>query len=305
VNQSLIRIRLTHPSWQGITLPIALLFMLNHKSIAKMIEMSIVSANVAPQNPVDLNASTIPTLTPIEASALYFRERILEDPADFTQSFELRYEVYCREMEFLPASEYPAGIETDVYDHGSLHFGSFNTDNDIVGTVRLVRGKGLHELPMDEHCDLYPGQRKRLEAITDIVEVSRLAVSRQYRRRAGDGQYGLSGLPASGGEAPSPFERRRVAYPTVLRLYRVMYHSLKREGISHIVASMETTLYRVLRALRFPFSEIGPISDYYGPVRPFYLNLSELEISLKSNRPEILHYFNHGLASKFQSDLLR
>jgi len=282
------------------------MFMPGHKSIAKMIEMSSFSANVTPQKPVDIVASTVPVLTPIEASALYFSERVLEELEDFTQSFRLRYEVYCNEMGFLEASDYPDGIETDDFDDQSFHFGSFNTNDDIVGTVRLVHGRSIGALPMADHCELFPEQRARLDAMPDLVEVSRLVVSRQYRRRAGDGQYGLSGLPAApGAEAHSPFERRRIAYPTVLRLYRVMYHCLKQRGITHIVASMETTLYRVLRALRFPFSEIGPVADYYGPVRPFYLNLLELERSLESNRPEILHYFNHGLAPEFQSALLR
>jgi N-acyl amino acid synthase of PEP-CTERM/exosortase system len=209
-------------------------------------------------------------------------------------------------MGFLPREDYPDGFETDAFDDRSFHFGSFNTDDMIVGTARLVRGNGIGDMPMDQHCLLYPEERRRLAAMPNIVEVSRLAVSRQYRRRAGDGQYGLSGLPGQAeSQMPGQYDRRRVAYPTVLRLYRSMYHTLKPHGIVDILASMEVTLYRVLRALRFPFREIGPESDYYGPVRPFHLNLTELELSLEHNRPEILHYFNYGLAPQFQCDLIR
>ena len=240
---------------------VALLLVRTLSDSKEVIGMSIMTANLVRHdlpNPAANNAAAL--LSPIDASFLYFQERPIETSGDFEQTFRLRYEVYCEEMGFLPPGDYPDGLETDSHDGQSLHFGSFNTDEAIVGTVRLVRGNGIGEMPMDQHCELFPDERRRLSAMPNIVEVSRLAVSRNYRRRAGDGQYGLSGLPgASDPSMPAPpQDRRRVAYPTVLRLYRVMYHTLKRNGTVDILASMEVTLYRVLRALRFPFREIGP-----------------------------------------------
>jgi N-acyl amino acid synthase of PEP-CTERM/exosortase system len=233
---------------------------------------------------------------------IYFDERLLESAEDLGKAFTLRFQVYCEEMGFLPACDYPHGIETDAYDKQSLHFGSFNKEDAIVGTVRLVRGDGIDAVPMHERCQLHAHERKRLETITDLVEVSRLAVSRNYRRRTGDGLYGLSGMPGRcGPEGGDTFERREVAFPTVLRLYRVMYHSLKRNGLRHILASMETTLFRILRSLRFPFREIGPQVDYYGPVRPFYLDLDELDTRLVDGHPDLLQYFNYGLPPSLQS----
>ena len=227
-----------------------------------------------------------------------FQERMLRSAEDLRKSFRLRYEVYCEEQGFLPTGDYPEGIETDAYDDRSLHFGSFNGKDDVVGTVRLVHGTGLHEMPMWDHCSLYPEQETRFHKISNLVEVSRLAVSKQYRRRANDGQYGLD---SSGLEKRDPMDRRRTTFPTVLRLYRVMYHALKQQGIEHVVASMEVSLYRILRALRFPFHEIGPEADYYGPVRPFYLHLPELDHQLAWSRPQLLQYFNEGLDTKYQA----
>ena len=244
-----------------------------------------------------------PAWTPeTDKGFVYFDERLLQSVEDLTHSFKLRYQVYCEEMEFLDTADYPHGVETDVYDRQSLHFGSFNKEGAIVGTVRLVRGGGIENVPMHQHCRLHEQERDRLEGISDLVEVSRLAVSKKYRRRAGDGLYGLSGMPNSpGSDGRGTYERREVAFPTVLRLYRVVYHGLKERGVKDVLASMETTLFRILRVLRFPFREIGPEVDYYGPVRPYYLDLDELDLQLVEWQPDLLQYFNYGLDPRFQS----
>ena len=234
----------------------------------------------------------------IDKGFVYFDERQLDGIEDLSKSFKLRYQVYCEEMRFLRAEDYPDGMERDAFDAQSVHFGSFNKEGAIVGTVRLVRGTGTEGVPMYEHCHLYPEERKRIAAIPDVVEVSRLVVSRNYRRRAGDGLYGLSGMSEQTGAPPVASDRRQFVFPTVLRLYRVMYHALKRQGITHILASMEMSLFRILRAQRFPFHEIGPEADYYGPVRPFYLNLDELDRQFADGCSSLLHYFNYGLDLK-------
>jgi N-acyl amino acid synthase of PEP-CTERM/exosortase system len=241
------------------------------------------------------------------ANVPFFRETLLDNTCDLNQSFRLRYRVYCEEMQFLPAEAYPDGLETDSYDSKSLHFGSFNTQGVIVGAVRLVHGDSIRDLPMQSHCPLYPHEQACLDRFSDFVEISRLVVSRDYRRRAGDGQYGLVGAAAANRDASpvTPLERRSNTPPTVVRLYRAMYHALKRRGIDHVVASMEWTLYRTARALRIPFREIGPESDYYGPVRPFYLRLEELDVQLNAMNPGLLQYFNDNLDPKYQCVLIR
>jgi N-acyl amino acid synthase of PEP-CTERM/exosortase system len=137
-----------------------------------------------------------------------------------------------------------------------------------------------------------------------LAEISRLAVSKRYRRRAGDGRYGLA-LPPDGVklDRSTPVERRST-FPTVIRLYRMMYHAVKRRGIVQLIATMESTLHRSLRILRFPFYELGPEVDYYGPVRPYYLNVDELDRRLVWACPDLLRYFNAGLEPHFQSPAL-
>src|SRR5690242_21580573 len=120
-------------------------------------------------SPTTAPAASIPTIVSAlttnataralaEASELYFRECRIESPQERAQSFALRYQVYCEEMKFLDAGAYPDGLETDAYDGRSWHFGSFNHEGAIVGTVRLVDDRGLG-LPMDLHCALFPEEQ--------------------------------------------------------------------------------------------------------------------------------------------------
>ena len=229
----------------------------------------------------------------------------MENSADLAQSFALRYQVYCEEMKFLDAAAYPKGSETDAYDASSWHFGSFNKDGMIVGTVRLVAGHPL-ELPMNAHCALFPEERSKLGELSEVMEISRLAVSPRYRRRKGDGAWGLPEQQPTQAGAPLPpgVERRHPVFPTVIRLYRVMYHAMKRSGRIHLLASMETSLFRALRALRFPFKQIGPLADYYGPVMPFYMSVEDMEESLFRNHLEVLRYFNYGLEMDLKCHLI-
>ena len=58
------------------------------------------------------------------AAASYFRAlEIDDDPALLQASYEMRYQVYCLERQFLSPSYYPLGAETDVFDQHAVHLG--------------------------------------------------------------------------------------------------------------------------------------------------------------------------------------
>ena len=75
--------------------------------------------------------------------------------------YALRYQVYCVERGFLDPTSYPDQRERDSYDEISLHYGLYSLDDQLAGTMRLVRGR-LNQLPLAEHCELYPERRTLL-----------------------------------------------------------------------------------------------------------------------------------------------
>lgn len=209
-------------------------------------------------------------------------------------TYALRHQVYCYERGFLDPSKYTDGLETDRYDENALHFGAFDLQDQMVGTVRLVCSP-TGELPLLEHCSL-EGPGPRLLGAANSAEISRLAVSKLYRRRDGDGMYGLAQVEEDNGEG------RRQRPEIVLGLYKVMYQESKRLRIRFWYAAMESSLWRLLARFAFEFRAVGPEVDYYGPVTPYLADIQELEQVVFNRRPEVFREFTDGLAPELLPD---
>ena len=130
-----------------------------------------------------------------------------------------------------------------------------------------------------------------------MIEVSRLSVSRSYNRREGDGHYGLGSAPPRTDGA-----ERRAGGVLVMVLYKAMYQASKRCGITHWMAATEKSLYRLVSRSGFPFRQIGPETDYYGPVAPYLIDLSELEANILSGQYPMISDFLDGLEPEFRPD---
>ena len=126
----------------------------------------------------------------------------------------MRYEVYCQECGFLPVSDYPDGLEIDEFDGHSIHFAAF-ADGNVIGTSRLVKNSELG-YPLNEHCKEISINESEL--LKDrLVEVSRLALRKSFRRRKEDGIYAVESYlkKSEGGILPenpndmNDLERRR------------------------------------------------------------------------------------------------
>jgi N-acyl amino acid synthase of PEP-CTERM/exosortase system len=213
------------------------------------------------------------------------RDHHAQDKA-FRSALELRYQVYCLECNFLSAGDYPDGVETDEHDDSAAHFYAFDSHEELVGYVRLVRPDSDQLFPIQRNCSLsvnhtalpHPGQ---------TAEISRLMVRNDYRRRRGDR---LSGVTAEQNQAAFAGERRHEAPQVLLTLYRQMYAYSRENGIRYWYAAMERPLARSLLRLNFAFRSVGPETDYYGPVAPYIADLRELEAQVGARRPELLRW---------------
>ncbi|PWB59891.1 MAG: PEP-CTERM/exosortase system-associated acyltransferase [Nitrosomonadales bacterium] len=239
-----------------------------------------------------------------EAPRSYFDFCVIDGTRYLQDSYALRYEVYCNEQHFLAPECYPSRLEIDSYDDHAIHVGAINREGVLAGTLRLVLPSALG-FPLLEHCSLF----SEYDYLTDsanpaplsAVEISRLAVSKSYRRRANDGLYGVAETGDNmtpqqrDGEAP----RRRSRPELVLGLYRTMYQYSKRQGITYWLAAMEKTLLRLLHRYQFGFKPIGPEVDYYGPVTPYLAEIAEMEKGVRQRHPDLFAEFAQGLSPEF------
>jgi N-acyl amino acid synthase of PEP-CTERM/exosortase system len=227
------------------------------------------------------------------ARPTYFTGLVIDAaPELLRESYRLRYQVYCLDRRFLPAEDYPDGLEVDVYDGHSVHLGVVTSTGELAATARLVELSDAG-LPMLDHCSIFTDETSLFDTTRHVVEISRL-VSPKYSRRAGDGYYSLQGATDR-----RDGEERRGNVEPVLTLYKTIYQTSKRRGFTHWLAASEKSLYRLLVRYGFPFRAIGPETDYHGSVAPYLMDLRELDQTILGRQMPMLHDFLNGLEPEF------
>jgi N-acyl amino acid synthase of PEP-CTERM/exosortase system len=233
-----------------------------------------------------------------ERGAPRFRATLMDDRPDLLeQSYRLRYQVYCRERSFLRADDYPDGLELDEFDRHAHHVGAIDERGEVVGTARIVAVSSAG-LPLFRHCELFPQEMKVQAAGAGLVEVGRLAVSRNYRLRRTD-LWSLARSTARSDRAPA--NDRRSGPDGIFRtILRGVYQESKRMGALHWLAATEPPLQRMLIKRGFPFRLVGPAADYFGPVAPYRMDIDELDERILSGRFAGLDDFLVGLEPEFR-----
>lgn len=213
-----------------------------------------------------------------------------ESAEEYEALYRLRYQVYCHEAQFLNPDNYPSGLECDKFDTVAEHFLATNANNDDnpVGTVRLVKWSEEYSFPTAVYFDSLLEQLERLNyPIESTAEISRLCISKQYRKRA------LDGILGAGGYVDSDDRRRK--YPEIiLELFKIMYRSSRYNlGITHWIATFESSLYRLLDRYGVHLEPLAPEEiDYYGNVKIYGASIDQLEETMKIKKPELFAFFS-------------
>jgi N-acyl amino acid synthase of PEP-CTERM/exosortase system len=224
-------------------------------------------------------------IDPPPITASYFHAGAIDDSPELMQEhYRLRYQVYCLERKFLPAANFPLELELDDFDRHSVHVGAIDGCGVLAGTGRVVKvtaaGPGL---PLFQHCKIFAEETELLDPDNTVVEISRLSISRGYRRRR----------PNGGSEG------RDVRREVFLALAKALYQASKRLAATHWIVATETSLQRLVAHYGFPFRAIGPECDYAGRVSPYLMNLAQFDQVILSRRVPELDDFVVGLEPQY------
>ncbi len=209
--------------------------------------------------------------------------------------YRLRYQVYCVEHPFENASEHPDGRERDVYDARSVHaLVRHRASGECAAGVRLVLAHPEHGLPALEHC-ASAMSRQALEHLAElplaqVAEISRFAVSRSFRRRAGE-QATPSGMSD---RALHGFEQRQALPHITLALFAGIVRLSAEQGVTHWVAVMEPSLLRLLRRFGIELAVCGKPIEYHGTRLPTLSRTADIMEAVSASHPEIWHFATEG-----------
>jgi len=193
----------------------------------------------------------------------HFKFRVAENLDDYLKAYQIRYEVYCEEYNYLNPKDYPNRLEKDQYDPHSEHFLINNSTKDIVAYVRLILNS-KEGFPIEKHFKLDLKDFKIDKNKTG--EISRLIVSREYRR-----------------------------LHIILVLIKGLYKYVKVHGIEYIYSVMDDRLLNMLIKLGFPFRKIGPYTTYQGITCPNILVVKEMEDNLRKRNNLLYRYLMRTL----------
>ena len=153
---------------------------------------------------------------PVKSFETYFDLLRAETPETLREVFRLRYRVYCLERRFENPADHPNGQETDQFDRRSLHsLLVYQRTGAMTGTVRLVLpelgGAADHiphspgtvrlimpidgadpALPIQQVCSELAVWPQDLLPAATTAEISRFAVSKDFRRRIGESQFAFA-----------------------------------------------------------------------------------------------------------------
>ncbi len=263
----------------------------------------------------------LPAEQPLHSYERYFDVFRADTPRLLREAHRLRYQVYCVERRFEDAAQHPDGLETDEYDHRSVHTllvcrptGATTGTVRLVlpdgksrardlgiecpGTVRLVlpnSGNGGPELPIQKVCSRLSVWDDRLLPAATTAEISRFAVSRDFRRRLGEDRATFADAGPSEQRNAMAGGIDKVMPHIALGLMLGLAHMSVDHGITHWCAVMEPMLLRLLRRLGIDFTPLGPKVAYHGWRQPCYRSLVDLSADIRRKRPDVWEVLtDHG-----------
>jgi N-acyl amino acid synthase of PEP-CTERM/exosortase system len=196
------------------------------------------------------------------------------------EAYRIRHSVYAEDLGWEPLRA--DRRETDEYDFSSSHLLIRHlATREFVGCVRLIRlppERPMELLPLERVCGsgLEPGAIPAdVEGRERIAEVSRLAITRAFRRRRGEANQAAPLSDASFEAGPVT----RFPYP-LAGLYLGVVAIAELQGLTRLFVLTEVRLAEHLRKLGLPIAQIGAPVEHRGLRVPSMIEIERVAAGL-------------------------
>ncbi|MFA6198630.1 MAG: GNAT family N-acyltransferase [Patescibacteria group bacterium] len=185
------------------------------------------------------------------------------DTKELDEIYQLRYQVYCVECEYISKELHPDKREHDEYDDNSTHFILRDQRDNIAATVRLIHDSSLR-FPLEKHfnSEFNVSEPER----NKIVEISRLIVASRYRKKF-----------------------------LLLALMKGIFAYTKFNNLNYVYCVLDERLYKVLTKMGFPLRRIGPSAAYQGLTTPYIMEIGDMLENLRSVNNVLFEYLTSGI----------
>jgi N-acyl amino acid synthase of PEP-CTERM/exosortase system len=222
---------------------------------------------------------------------LFFETRIANTTALIETAHALRYQVYCLERRFENPEQHLGGLETDSFDKHAKHGVLFHRPSQkAIGTVRMIAPRcgvtdSLPIMSLLRHDDLELGDYVDMER---TVEVSRFAISKEFRRRRTDQFEDVPGVRLNRSNGI------REANLACLSLIQFLVRQSVAEGTLYWAAVMEPRLLRMLAGMGIRFTSIGSLVLHHGLRQPCYCHVPTMLEEVRLDHPEYWNVLTNG-----------
>jgi len=228
-------------------------------------------------------------------------------PADSSELlddvFKLRYQVYCVENSFENAADFPDQRERDRYDDERAVYSVVRHHRSglVAATVRLILPNPTDPrapFPIEESCrkcfaasGIDPERLPR----NAMAEISRFAVSKDFKRRLGESGTvaGVSPKTLLSTEDPGRQGARMIPH-LILGLFTAIVRMSAAHKIAIWYAVMEPSLLRLLERFGIHFVPIGGMVNYHGMRQPCYGAIDRVLAGIWQRRPDVWRLITDG-----------
>lgn len=223
----------------------------------------------------------------------FFEVEVATTEEMINKVFEVRYQVYCIDRAFEDPMQFPDKREHDAYDPRSAHaLIRHRRTGDSVAVVRLVLAGDNPEqshFPMEGPC-IHRMSHQAQDTIAatpqqHMAEISRMAVSREFRRRLNE-QESPTGVTDQSCYADAEGGRRAMPYIS-LGLFAAILRMSVKHNVTHWMAVMEPAQLRLLKRFGVEFDHVGPVMEFHGLRRPAFTEAASLINGILRRRPDV------------------